>query len=365
MLSLSVLIHGALGVFGTLVFWRAVRLPTAPQGKQGEKLSVIIPARNEENNIGHLLSSLREGSVLPEQVLVADDGSSDGTADVARRQGAHVVTCREAPTGWQGKNWACAEGARVAQGDFFLFLDADTVLEKDGLAKLLFHAQRFEGAFSLAPYHEVIRPHEFLSAFFNVVQMMASGAFAPFASRRTKRLFGPCLFIRRTDYLRVGGHAAVKDKILENFFLSQLLFQAGIPIGSASGEGVLRYRMYPTGLGDLIRGWSKALARGATGASLGVLIAIVFWFIGALGTARHFFGTLPAGLSGTLFLPALFYGFYTLQIYGMVRRAGRFGMGTALFYPVGMVFFVGVFFYSVFRRFFGRTTLWKGRPVSS
>lgn len=363
-ISLSMVLHGLLWFVGWLVFCRVRKLPVARPGVEGRRLSVIIPARDEEENIVPLLDSLRKGTILPGEVIVADDHSSDRTADRARSGGARVVACREAPAGWQGKTWACAEGARDAQGEFLLFLDADTRLEKEGLAKLLSRGESADGALSLPPYHDVQKPYESLSAFFNLVQMISSGAFTIFPSVRMKRLFGPCLLIRRSDYDRVGGHSAVKDKILEHFFLSEILLREGVPLGIASGEGVLRYRMYPNGWGDLVKGWSKAFAGGAAGTSW-LLPAVIAWFTGALGTARHLLSVGVVGPSSLMPVLVVFYGLYVVQIHWMLRRAGRFGFFTALFYPVGMAFFVGIIVYSTALKVFGRQVSWKGRKTSS
>ena len=90
---------------------------------------MIIPARNEAHNLPRLLESLASQSVQPREVIVVDDGSTDDTAEIARRHGAEVLVSKPLPEGWRGKPWACHQGAEAASGDLLCFVDADTCFE--------------------------------------------------------------------------------------------------------------------------------------------------------------------------------------------------------------------------------------------
>lgn len=326
-------------------------------------LAVIIPARNEEARLGPLLESLQAQTVRPAQLLVSDDGSSDRTAALAREHGATVVTCRPSPDGWRGKNWACAEGARAASAEALLFLDADTRLEPSAVEVISHFLSQHSGALSLQPYHEVKRAYEQLSGFFNVVQLMSSGAFTMFGSRLiSQRMFGPVLAVRRTDYEAFDGHASVRREVLENVVLSEKLREKNIPFSCASGRGLVSFRMYADGFRDLVNGWTKSFATGAGHLSPFVLALVLGWFTGALGTFRHLVTASILGSPERAWV-ALLYGLYVLQIAWMQRQAGRFWFLTALCYPVGMIFFVGVFVRSLFLTWFGGERVWKGRKI--
>ena len=101
------------------------------------KISILIPARNEERTLGQLLQSIAHQTLKPHEIIVIDDHSDDATAEIARRAGCIVMTSKDFPEGWTGKPWACWQGAQKATGDIFLFLDADTFLETDGLSKIV------------------------------------------------------------------------------------------------------------------------------------------------------------------------------------------------------------------------------------
>ena len=97
------------------------------------KISVIIPARNEENALPNLLASLNRQAFVADETIVVNDSSEDNTKQIAEKNGVIVVDSKPLPKGWMGKNWACYQGANQATGDLFIFVDADTILEKDGL----------------------------------------------------------------------------------------------------------------------------------------------------------------------------------------------------------------------------------------
>ena len=88
-------------------------------------ISIVVPARDEATRIGPLLAAV-VGAPGVAEVIVVDDESTDGTADVARAGGATVVTGEPLPAGWAGKAWALQQGLDAASGDWVVFLDADT-----------------------------------------------------------------------------------------------------------------------------------------------------------------------------------------------------------------------------------------------
>ena len=100
-------------------------------------ISVIIPARNEEHSLPALLASLKKQTLKPDEIIVVDDNSEDATAEVAEKGGAKVIRAKPLPEGWHGKPWACWTGAKEAQGEILVFLDADTSVQPDGLLKVM------------------------------------------------------------------------------------------------------------------------------------------------------------------------------------------------------------------------------------
>lgn len=308
------------------------------------RLSVIIPARNEAENLPRLMRSLQTQTRKPEEILVVDDGSTDGTASVAAAWGARVIPSDPLPEGWRGKPWACYQGARAASGEWLLFLDADVWLEPDGLASLLM--QYAGGAMSLVPWHQVQRPYEHLSLFFNLVMVLSGSG---------ETLFGQMLLVDRESYQRVGGHASVKQHVLENLWLTFELRRAGIPVSSGVGRGILAMRMYPKGYRQMVEGWSKGFAGGAAGVAMRTRILVGAW-LGGLTTAVLGFLWGEAGALWTMVYLAC-----AVQVAWMARQVGDFHWAAALFYPVCLFVFFGIMARSAW--FPVRTVSWKGRRL--
>ena len=322
-----------------------------------QQLSIVIPARNEEQNLPTLLRSLAAPSIRPREIIVVDDASTDRTAEVTREFDARVVNSQPLPEGWHGKTWACHQGAQAATGEWLLFLDADTWFEPEGLARVLAEFQAAGGgALSVAPYHVVRDFHEQFSAVFNLVMLAGTGAFTLFGDRYSQRgLLGQFLLIDRAAYQGVGGHEAVKGRILENFWLAKQLRFANVPLHCRSGRGVFSFRMYPEGWRQLVEGWTKGFASGAGQTPLCLLLLIVTW-LGGL-----FFAPIGVVIGCAPLLWLAVYGLCVTQVAWLLRRAGTFHWSAAVFYPMLILFFFAVFTRSIFRA--GKTVSWKGRAI--
>ncbi|MBN1420293.1 MAG: glycosyltransferase, partial [Planctomycetes bacterium] len=324
-------------------------------------LSVIVPARDEEARLPALLASLQSQGARPLEIIVVDDHSRDHTAELAAGLGARVIPAPPLPVGWTGKTWACWNGALGAQGEHLLFLDADVALEPGGMERILRLPLAEPGVHSICPWHRVVRPHEGLSAFFNLVMVAGMNAFTALGPRtRGQGLFGQSLLVRKEDYRAAGGHEAVKGHILENLFLARRFVEKGIVTYVRVGRGTLSMRMFPEGPAALIRGWTKAFASGSRATPLAVLAPIAAWLSGAatLPCLAPFIPVMGYGVAA-----ATFYLAYAAQIGWQLRRVGSYSPLVALLYPVPLFFYFAVFFRSAMKARSGQATDWRGRDV--
>ncbi|MEQ1787709.1 MAG: glycosyltransferase [Acidimicrobiales bacterium] len=260
MTTTSAVLVAAGWLAGTLLLWR-VRTPPpvpVPGAAAGASVSVVIPARDEEGNLPRLLASLAAQTEPPLEVLVVDDGSTDGTAAVARAAGYGVIEPGPPPAGWLGKPWACQAGVEEQQSVPGGGIDADTWLAPDGVARLVAaHASGAAGGLlSVQPYHRVERAYEHLSAVCNVVPIMASGMARPGAARASVA-FGPCLLTEADALEAVGGFAGVAGEIVEDAALARAFLKAGRPVHCLGGGSTVSFRMYPDGLRSLVEGWRR------------------------------------------------------------------------------------------------------------
>jgi hypothetical protein len=331
---------------------------------------VVVPARDEEHALPALLEALHQLTVPVIDVIVVDDGSRDGTAAVARAGGALVVPAGTLPPGWTGKAWACHVGARAARGDLLLFLDADTVLTAaEALAGLLELHDRHGGLVSVQPFHCTERPYEQLSAYFNVVSLMASGAFA---RRRTARsmAFGPCLLTSRADYRRAGGHAAVRREVLDDVSLAAAYQRAGLSVRCVAGGRAVRMRSYPGGFRQLAAGWTKNIASGASAAPPPAAIATAVWVsahhavaVGGVLALLEAVAGLDSLASGHPVLWASAWVGFAGQLRGILRRVGSFRWWTWALFPLPLLAFDALFARSAALTAVRRSVRWRGRDV--
>lgn len=355
LLDLVVVVSG--WTAGSVLLWR-VRTPPAGEAPTGAgPISVVIPARDEERNLPRLLASLRAQRTPALEVIVVDDSSSDATAAVARAAGASVVTAPAPDPGWLGKPWACHLGAQRAAGERLVFLDADTWLAPDALDRLAaaHHHEAPGGLLSVQPFHEVRRPYEELSAFANVVPLLASGTCAPRPGPATVA-FGPCLVTRATDLRAVGGFAAVRGDTLEDVALARAYRAAGRTVRCLGGGATVRFRMYPGGLRSLVEGWTKNLAGGAARTPLIPTVGAVAW-VTACATV------VVAAISRPSPVVAAAWVGVAAQLRWMLRRVGSFSVWTAALFPLPLLAFIALFLRSLGARLVRRRVRWRGRTI--
>ena len=354
--------------------WLLHDLRTVPRGgghrDEAVRVSVVIPARDEEATLPGLLESLRRLAAGVCDVVVVDDDSQDATASVARSAGAVVVPAGSPPPGWTGKAWACDVGARASRGDLLLFLDADTVLAPDALDGLLELHDRHGGLVSVQPFHTVVRPYEQLSAYFNVVSLLASDAFAGHPARRPMA-FGPCLLTSRADYERAGGHGAVRGEILDDVQLAAAYRRVGLPVRCAVGGPSIRMRSYPGGVRQLAAGWTKNIASGASATAPGSGLAAVLWVSAhhavAVGAGLALLEAVTGwGSSLTFGDPAVWMVAWVVvawQLRSMLRRIGSFRWWTWALFPLPLLAFDLLFAWSAVLTVVRRSVRWRGREV--
>jgi chlorobactene glucosyltransferase len=342
-------------------------------------VSVIVPARNEAHNIARCVRSILSASYPRLELLVVDDSSTDGTADVAGEAAAgdtrmRIITSSALPEGWFGKQWACATGARIAKGEILQFTDADTVHAPDLVTRSV-NAMQSTGAdlFSIAGSQElggfwekVIQPQ-----IFTILSMRYGGTESVNDSPRvsSKIANGQCIFVTRQSYEAIGGHGSVRTSVAEDLMLAQRFFAARKNVVLMLGVKQLSTRMYAS-LGEIIDGWRKnvfaggldAVPFGRVGQSilpLALLLPPLLELLPPLALALAAFG-IPTG--GTVILWATISAVATLLWWIVVYVTVGESPLYALAYPIGALVLLYIFFTAVIR---GRRVSWKGRTYIS
>jgi chlorobactene glucosyltransferase len=346
-------------------------LPQAVSG-QPRSIAIIVPARDEAANIGRCLAGLRAQSYPAMRVLVVDDQSTDETAAIAgsfveRDRRIEIIRAPPLPPGWVGKCHACWIGAGSAsEAAWLCFMDADVFAEPMliGSSIAVAEAEHID-LLSLAPRHELQSFAErlilpcglYLLAFTRDVKRISA------RDRADVHITGQFLLVRRSAYLEVGGHAAVRDAICEDTAIASLIKAAHRKVALYGGEHLLSTRMYD-GWGSLWPGLAKNLVDMLGGTRATILTA-------AIGVALAWAAVLVPLVDGLACAEGARDACAALGI-ALPASAAAFGLhlaGTAFFHIpfwYGLIFPLGytagalIAIDSLRRRLIGRVT-WKGR----
>lgn len=237
------------------------------------QLSVIIPARNEEDCLGDCLRSLvtqsENGWQLGRdwEILVVDDGSIDATPSIANAAAAEFagVTVMPAPPlekGWTGKANAVWAGANAARGQWLLFTDADTTHEAGHLSRAIVEADRHKVAMlSYSPRQIVtgIAQRALMPLVFSELAVAYPPAKVSDPESHVAAANGQFLLVRRDAYFANGGHQAVKDAVLEDVELAVIFKRRKLGLRFRYAPDAVATRMYRS-FGAMFEGWTKNLA---------------------------------------------------------------------------------------------------------
>lgn len=366
----------------TFVFFRNIavfrRLPNdsqTPTAKPSNlpRVSVLIPARNEENAIGPCIESVltASGSGLDVEVVVLDDHSEDATADRVRKLSqqdprVRLESANPLPTGWCGKQHACAQLAELAQHELLIFLDADVRLSNSAVIRMAYEYTKadvgllsgFPRQRTESPAEQLLIPliHFVLLGFLSLRRMRGS----------THPAFGAgCgqLFITsKTAYARSGGHAQIRRSLHDGLKLPRLYREHGMATDLFDGTDIASCRMYYNAR-EVWDGLKKNATEGVANPKLIVPVTAIlllgqvlpFVLLVLVLTSMVKISALtwvPILLAcGAALLPRILSAFrYQQPILG------------ALFHPVAIVCFLLIQWSAFVGSFSKRTVSWKGRP---
>ncbi len=342
-------------------------------------VSLLIPARNEERVIAACVAGALSQSYPALEVIVVDDGSSDRTPAILASFGGdprlRILHGRPLPSGWVGKCNACQQLGEQARGAWLLFLDADTTPAPDLVAALLSNAeQRQLDLLTILPLLElgsfweraVLPP--FLAL---IIGLYPIERFDHPATRPEQVLAnGQCIFVRRAAYAAIGGHGAVHNEVLEDVRLAQAIRRAGYRVGGGEAPDLLRVRMYTSGsevaaglIKNAAAGYRSGGARSAWSALYQIGLAFGPFNLLALGLGLVLQGGGPAAWAslslGALALLA------ALSLWGaLYRRLYRLSPGYGLIWPLGMLAYLLIAGWGIWRVRSGRGVIWKGRTYN-
>jgi glycosyltransferase involved in cell wall biosynthesis len=348
------------------------------------ELTVIIPARNEEDCLAACLQSLviqsEELFKLGRdwELFVVDDHSTDRTAEIARGfAGVTVLEAGKLEEGqskpvWTGKNNAIWTAAKRARGRWLLFTDADTTHEPGNLHRALHEASRHKvGMLSYSPRQIVsgLAQRSLMPLVFCELALSYPPAKVSDPAERIAAANGQFLLVEREAYRRLGGHAAVSEKVLEDVELAFLAKRRKIGLRFRYAEDAVSTRMYRS-TAAMIEGWTKNLAL-LFGNCLALavwrlidilllvalpVLAVEFW------NARLFAHSAQWLIAGWVL--ALLWVRNLFRFYGRVAKS-NFSFVNCAIAPLGLPLFVVLLYRSWFQHRILKRVSWKGREYAA
>ena len=228
-------------------------------------VSVLIPARNEEVNIKRCLYSLIDQSYKNLEIIVLDDDSDDQTYNIVKDisknfSSIKLIKGERKLNGWTGKNWACHQLSKFAKGDFLLFIDADTKLQKNTISETVSEMNNNDvDLISLFPNRITNTAIDKIISvtigwfIFSCLPIIFSNKNPMFSSA-----FGQFLLFRKGAYFSIGGHESIKDKILDDFELGRLITMRGYNLNVFDGTERISTFSYSTEK-EALEGLSKSI----------------------------------------------------------------------------------------------------------
>ncbi len=330
----------------------------APQGKV--LVSILIPARNEAQNIGPAIEAALASVGVPVEVLIMDDGSTDATPDIVRTYAARdgrvrLLTAPPLEDGWTGKVHACHHLSEAARGTHFLFVDADVRLAPQAAALLAGHAQATDAGLVSAVPRQIMRSlGELLTV--PTINLLLLG-YLPMGFMRLSRdpglgaACGQLMLVEREAYCSSGGHAAIHARIHDGIQLARLFRRKGFMTDLVPGETLASCRMYAR-FDEAWNGFAKNAHEG-----MATPVALPIWTVLLLGGHVLPFALLPFAPTFPIAAAALL----SLGSRILVTVATRENPWSILLHPATILVGLAIQWSVLLRIGTARRAGWKGR----
>lgn len=357
------------------LFFGAINRLTWPRGQvrrggaSNVRLSVLVPARNEVDNVEPCLRAIVASGEPLHEVLVYDDGSTDGTSEVLTRLEAELPVLRVLkgsglPAGWVGKPHACHRLAEAATGDVLMFVDADVRIEPGGISRALELMERHDAGVVTAV------PRQLVGSFFERLVLpllhLTYVAWFPLVLTHLSRdprflaANGQLLLVRRKTYDAVGGFEAVRAEVVDDMAFCRRVKVSGDRVVFADGHRMGACRMYRSAA-EVIRGFSKNLYEGIGASVFGLIVVLALY----LGTFVAPYGLLVAAIFEPAWLvPGLVAVAMNVVLRVILALRHDQPIEGVLLHPLSVLAFAGIAVNSALWQLRGAVE-WRGRAYAS
>ena len=344
---------------------------TSGEDKPEKLISVLIPARNEEQKIGLCIKHLLSQDYTNLEILVLDDESIDNTGDIVSSfndSRVRLIKGQPLPDGWTGKNWACHQLSQNANGEFFVFSDADTTLGKRvlTLALIALKTKKLD-LVTLVPRRVTSNISErFMFPFIDWAIFCWLPMKLAYRSQNPQfsATYGQFMLFKRNSYFAIGGHGAVRDTNLDDFELGRLIKEQNFKWFLMHGKSQVVTLPYDDNL-SAVRGISRSIFPALHyRLSLLLVMSFVLIIIGFIPLVTLVFEIFASDRSITG-IAISFISFVSMAIsWGVVCNTLGHNRVLALLFPVSILFMIVIAHHSLVSNVLGLTD-WKGRGLTA
>jgi len=381
--SLAAILIGVCGAWVFLIRSMVNSLTSTPWIDRFEKtkhdnpkVSIILPARNEEEFLGKCLDTLIDQDYPNYEIIVIDDSSEDFTGNIiseyAKKSPKIIpVSARPKPDGWMGKNWACMEGYKKATGELLLFTDADTTHAKNVISLAVSHLLSFNlDALTAIPrmvsidfWTKITLPmiSTFLHTRFSAIRVNDP-------SKKTGYFFGSFFIIKQKTYEMVGTHEGVKQEIIEDGALGKKVKDTGCKMKMVRGDHLINaiWARDKSTLWNALKRLMIPLYIQSPRIAVGIFFAVLFLLFMPFPILAYSSILAFETLSNSLVFVSSLIASFLIYIGAVieVKKGLQLKLVHALFGPVGSMVVVLGFLSGLLKANKDSSVSWRGRNYS-
>ncbi len=330
--------------------------------KELPSVSIIIPARNEEEKIKPALVSIIKLDYPAKEIIVINDRSTDKTGKIIediKRQFPEITVFHLTgiPGGWLGKNYALQYGAENSKGELLLFTDADVVMEPSSLKKAVTY-MRQEKLNHLTITPHVVMPGTFMNMFVAAFSVYLSFFTRPWRVKNERSKFsiaiGAFNLIERKSYHKINGHTDIKNRPDDDIKLGQIIKKNGLKQDVLFGKDYLKIEWYSS-VKSIIDGLSKNMFAGLNYSVSNVLMFSVFIFFFSIFPVIALFVSKGAALAFNISLI-----FILIVVHFEIQRVSNARWWYFISFPLGSAFFIYIICRSMVLTLRNKGIKWRG-----
>ncbi len=365
--AIAVLLLFTWRLWSNVSFWRFAKHSASSKQPQ---VSVLVPARNEEQSITACVESLLRQDYPFFEVYVLDDCSTDRTGALldnmaAQNQKLHVIhQTQEPPEGWVGKVYACHQLAQHAPGEWLLFTDADTIHSPKSLSLGMASGQKLQvSCISALPFQQTKTWSErlFVPFILHILPIFGWDFRAQWQNKGNSIANGQYMLVNAKEYQQIGGHAAIRHALLDDFALVQQFQLHGYSTALCNGAEWLQCRMYHNAR-EVWNGFAKNIMLGLNNSGSekrpAGFAALFSW-----GYASVF--VMPWLLLFTLQWTAFIEIIWILALYTFAAVQYKRQLAEILIFPISALSILILGLYAILRQRQMKAIYWKGRAYAS